>query len=43
MTVEKTEDFAEAFALARNANKPVLIHLKTSVEDILPGQRLTNG
>jgi acetolactate synthase I/II/III large subunit len=43
MTVEKTEDFAEAFALARNADKPVLIHLKTSVEDILPGQRLTSG
>jgi acetolactate synthase I/II/III large subunit len=41
MTVERTEDFAAAFADARKANAPVLIHLKTSVEDILPGQRLT--
>ena len=41
MTVERTEDFAAAFADARKAKAPVLIHLKTSVEDILPGQRLT--
>jgi acetolactate synthase-1/2/3 large subunit len=43
MTVERTEDFAPAFAEARRANQPVLIHIKTSVEDILPGQRLTNA
>lgn len=40
-TVERTEDFAEAFAQARKADRPALIHIKTSVEDILPGQRLT--
>jgi acetolactate synthase-1/2/3 large subunit len=40
MTVERTEDFAPAFAAARRANQPALIHIKTSVEDILPGQRL---
>ena len=41
-TVERTEDFAPAFAAARSANQPALIHLKTNVEDILPGQ-LLNG
>ena len=40
MTVDRTEDFAAAFSSARGANQPVLIHLKTDVEDILPGQRL---
>lgn len=40
MTVERTEDFAPAFAQARAAQRPVVIHVKTSVEDILPGQRL---
>ncbi|MET0497158.1 MAG: thiamine pyrophosphate-dependent enzyme [Steroidobacteraceae bacterium] len=39
-TVERTEDFAGVFAAARAAGKPALIHIKTSVEDILPGQRL---
>ena len=39
-TVERTEDFPEAFAAARTSEVPALIHVKTSVEDILPGQRL---
>ena len=42
MTVDRTEDFAGAFAEARRTNAPVLMHIKTSVEDILPGQRLPN-
>jgi acetolactate synthase-1/2/3 large subunit len=41
MTVEKTEEFADALAKARSAKQPVLIHVKTSVADILPGQKLT--
>ncbi|MBC7983748.1 MAG: thiamine pyrophosphate-binding protein, partial [Candidatus Obscuribacterales bacterium] len=41
-TVERTEDFAEVFAAARAADVPALVHIKTSVEDILPGQRLSN-
>lgn len=40
MTVERTEDFAPAFEQARAARRPVVIHVKTSVEDILPGQQL---
>jgi acetolactate synthase-1/2/3 large subunit len=43
MTVERTEDFAGAFDDARKAQQPSLIHIKTSVEDILPGQRLPNA
>jgi acetolactate synthase I/II/III large subunit len=43
MTVERSEDFPGTFADARTANSPVLIHIKTSVEDILPGQRLPNA
>jgi acetolactate synthase-1/2/3 large subunit len=39
-TVEKTEDFAPIFEQARRCGLPALIHLKTDVEDILPGQRL---
>jgi acetolactate synthase-1/2/3 large subunit len=39
-TVEKTEDFASAFEQARACGQPALIHIKTDVEDILPGQRL---
>ena len=35
------EDFAAAFKAARAANAPALIHVKTSVEDILPGVKLT--
>lgn len=41
VTVERTEDFTEAFAAARASSVPALVHVKTSVEDILPGQRLT--
>ena len=40
-TVDRTADFAEAFAQARAAGKPALIHVKTSVEDISPGRTLT--
>lgn len=43
VTVERTEDFAEAFAAARNCAVPSIVHVKTSVEDILPGQRLPNA
>ena len=38
--VEKTEDFAAAFAAARAASQPALIHVKTSVEDISPGRTI---
>jgi acetolactate synthase-1/2/3 large subunit len=41
ITVERTEEFADALAQARSAKQPVLIHIKTDVEDILPGQKLT--
>lgn len=39
-TVERTEDFAAAFAEARNAGAPALIHVKTAVEDISPGRTI---
>jgi len=39
-TVETTADFAPAFAEARAAGKPALVHVKTSVEDISPGRTL---
>ncbi|HKE96222.1 MAG TPA: thiamine pyrophosphate-dependent enzyme [Povalibacter sp.] len=42
-TVERTEEFAAAFEAARTCGAPALIHIKTSVEDILPGQRLPNA
>ena len=42
-TVERTEDFPAAFEAARKCGAPALIHLKTSVEDILPGQKLPNA
>ena len=42
MTVSETDEFPSAFAEARRAGRPVLIHVKTNVEDILPGQRLPN-
>lgn len=41
VTIDRTEDFPRAFAEARRAGAPVLMHLKTNVEDILPGQKLT--
>jgi acetolactate synthase-1/2/3 large subunit len=40
-TVETTADFAPAFAEARRAGKPALLHVKTSVEDISPGRTLS--
>jgi acetolactate synthase-1/2/3 large subunit len=40
-TVERTEDFAAVFAAARASGKPALIHIKTDVRDILPGQTLS--
>lgn len=42
-TVERTEEFPAAFEAARRCGAPALIHLKTNVEDILPGQRLPNA
>jgi acetolactate synthase-1/2/3 large subunit len=39
-TVESTAEFPQAFADARAAGKPALIHIKTDVRDILPGQTL---
>ena len=40
-TVERTSDFPAAFAAARKAGRPALIHLKTDVEQIAPGRTLT--
>jgi acetolactate synthase-1/2/3 large subunit len=40
-TVETTAGFAPAFAAARAAGRPALIHLKTDVEAIAPGRTLT--
>jgi len=40
-TVETTADFPAAFAAARKAGRPALIHLKTEVEAIAPGRTLT--
>ncbi len=39
--VERTEDFPAAFAAARAAGSPALIHLVTDVEDISPGRTIT--
>jgi acetolactate synthase-1/2/3 large subunit len=39
--VERTEDFPAAFAAARSAGRPALIHLKTGVEQISPSQTIT--
>jgi acetolactate synthase-1/2/3 large subunit len=39
-TVTKTEEFAPAFAEALAQKSPSLLHVKTSVEDILPGKTL---
>jgi acetolactate synthase I/II/III large subunit len=38
--VERTEDFAAAFDEARAAGRAALLHIKVSLEDILPGKRL---
>ena len=39
--VERTQDFAAAFAAARVAESPAVIHLVTGVEDISPGRTIT--
>ncbi|MDE2304819.1 MAG: thiamine pyrophosphate-binding protein, partial [Gammaproteobacteria bacterium] len=41
--VERTGEFAAAFAAARAAGGPALIELVTSIEDIAPGRRLAAG
>jgi acetolactate synthase-1/2/3 large subunit len=40
-TVERTEDFAEAFAAARASGKPALIAIRTDPDEIAPGRRLS--
>ena len=40
-TVERTKDFPAAFAAARAAGAPALIHVKTDVETIAPGRTIT--
>ncbi|MBC6983589.1 thiamine pyrophosphate-binding protein [Caulobacter sp. 17J80-11] len=40
-TVDRGEDFPAAFAAARAAGKPALIHLKTDPEQIAPGRTIT--
>lgn len=40
-TVERTEDFNEAFAAAREAGRPALIHIKTDVEAISPSTTIS--
>jgi acetolactate synthase-1/2/3 large subunit len=40
-TVETTEDFAPAFARARAANAPAILHVKVDPEAITPGTTLT--
>ncbi|MDZ4775486.1 MAG: thiamine pyrophosphate-binding protein [Alphaproteobacteria bacterium] len=39
-TVESTEGFAQAFAEARKAGRPALLHVKTDIEDISPGRTI---
>ena len=39
-SVGTTAEFAPAFEEARRCGKPALLHIRTDVEDILPGQRL---
>jgi acetolactate synthase I/II/III large subunit len=39
--VERTADFPAAFAAARRAEAPALIHLVTGIEDIAPGRTIT--
>ncbi len=40
-TVERTADFAAAFAAARASGRPALIALRTDPDEIAPGRRLT--
>jgi acetolactate synthase-1/2/3 large subunit len=39
--VERTADFPAAFAQARAAGRPALIHLLTDIEDIAPGRTIS--
>ncbi|MDP4022644.1 thiamine pyrophosphate-binding protein [Methylobacterium sp. NEAU 140] len=41
VTVERTEDFPEAFAAARASGQPAIVHLKMPVEAITPGTTLS--
>ena len=41
--VEKTEDFADAFARAQEAGKPALLELQVDPAQITPNARLTSG
>ncbi|MDE2016588.1 MAG: thiamine pyrophosphate-binding protein [Hyphomicrobiales bacterium] len=40
-TVERTQDFPDAFARARATGMPSIVHLKTDPDAILPGVRLS--
>ncbi|MCC6921328.1 MAG: thiamine pyrophosphate-binding protein [Alphaproteobacteria bacterium] len=40
-TVERTQDFPDAFVSARNAGRPALIHIKTDVEQITPSTTIS--
>ena len=40
-TVERTDDFPEAFAAARASGLPAIIHLKIDPEAITPGLTLS--
>ncbi len=40
--INRTADFPAALARARTAGVPALIHIKTSIEDIAPGRRLSD-
>ena len=40
-TVERTEDFGDAFAAAREAGRPALVHIKTDVEAISPSTTIS--
>jgi acetolactate synthase-1/2/3 large subunit len=41
ITVERTDQFAEAYGLAKASGKPAIIHLKIDPDAILPGTTLT--
>jgi acetolactate synthase-1/2/3 large subunit len=41
ISIERTEDFADAFAAARASGLPSIIHIKISPDAILPGTTLT--
>ena len=41
ITVERTEQFAGAYELAKASGKPAIIHLKIDPDAILPGTTLT--